>query len=126
MLTLYSFSQFWGVFFILFTLYIFFFIDEEATTNPDNIKPSEEEKPLVSSPVTAEDHSSEADDLTHVKDESDLTISQTYRLYFDILKNPYVFLPADSDVVPPTRFNLTDESNRCISFRSGGNPSADR
>lgn len=92
MLTLTGFSQFWGLFFILFTLYVHFFVDEEPSTptaNPES-KVEKEEEPLLTHRHSP--HTKEEDDFSQVRDESELTVFQTYRLYFDILKNPYVVL----------------------------------
>lgn len=122
MVTLRSFSIFWGFFFIIFTLYVYFFIDEEATTNPDNQTPKKEEKqelvkeeePLLTNHHSPQDDSPQ-DDLDGIQDESELSVFQTYRLYYDILKNPYVcIMVMYDDIVFAIGFDSLDKSNWCI------------
>lgn len=93
LVTLTGFSRFWGFFFVLFTLFVYFYVSEEEEMKENVIEESteelteEEEKELLlkNKQETADE------DLKAIKSEADLTISQSYRLYFDILKNPFVW-----------------------------------
>lgn len=96
MVSLTGYFSFWGYFFIIFTLYILFCVDEDrspisSTKDKDSSESSdssEEKDPLLSN--TPESYLSS--DLSKIKDESELSVWQTYHLYWDILKNPYVLL----------------------------------
>ena len=93
MVSLTSYFSFWGYFFIFFTLYLFFCVDEDPKAasstkekdSCDESDASDEVNPLLSQ------SSNSSSDLSHITDESQLSVWQTYRLYLDILKNPYVF-----------------------------------
>ena len=93
MVSLTSYFSFWGYFFIFFTLYLFFCVDEDPKAasstkekdSCDESDASDEVNPLLSQ------SSNSSSDLSHITDESQLSVWQTYLLYWDILKNPYVF-----------------------------------
>lgn len=93
MVSLTGYFSFWGYFFIFFTLYLFFCVDEDPKAasstkekdSCDESDASDEVNPLLSQ------SSNSSSDLSHITDESQLSVWQTYRLYLDILKNPYVF-----------------------------------
>ena len=93
LLTLRQFSLIWGVIFILFTIYIAICVKEDGTTpceKKEEFKEETEEEPLLrrrGNKQQQEKHNEE--DIKEKKDE-DLNLYQTYLLYFDILKSPYV------------------------------------
>ncbi len=95
--TLRQFCLFWGVVYIMYTLYILFFVEEkEEEVEPVKQMKSEIPNPTEGEPLITRRRSprpSESKEMDEPKNESDATmsLSQTYKLYFDILKNPYVF-----------------------------------
>ena len=97
-LTLHQFCLFWGVVYIMYTLYILFFIEEKGEeTESMKSEKSQITNPAEGEPLITRRRSprlSESKEADGPKNENDATmsLSQTYKLYFDILKNPYVFL----------------------------------
>ncbi|KNB46323.1 hypothetical protein JH06_0828 [Blastocystis sp. subtype 4] len=93
--TLRQFCLFWGVVYIMYTLYILFFVEEkEEEVEPVKQMKSEIPNPTEGEPLITRRRSprpSESKEMDEPKNESDATmsLSQTYKLYFDILKNPY-------------------------------------
>lgn len=81
----------------MYTLYILFFVEEkEEEVEPVKQMKSEIPNPTEGEPLITRRRSprpSESKEMDEPKNESDATmsLSQTYKLYFDILKNPYVF-----------------------------------
>lgn len=94
--TLRQFCLFWGVVYIIYTLYILFFVEEKE----EEIEQMKQDKPLVPNPNEGEPlitrrrsprqpESKEIDEQSS-ESVSAMSLGQTYKLYFDILKNPYV------------------------------------
>lgn len=81
----------------MFTLYVLLCVEEEDSNEcgkmEEEVNEVKEEQPLLRhrSPKAPSPKEEVHDDsLKDVKDDADLTLSQTYHLYFDILKSPYV------------------------------------
>ena len=113
LMTLHSFSVLWGIIFIVFTTFLFFFVPEELPKPDQSSKaskssepsepsePSEAFEPLKSQPETeSEDskpllvrrHSPRVDPPKPDPSNPDQSYSvlSIYRLYYEIIKNPYV------------------------------------
>ena len=94
-MTLQQFAYFGGCIFIGFTLFLFFFVDENPSAAKEQPPPKDKQNPEVDdtkpllvrrhSPLTAEDSKPPA-----AAGEENYSVSQIYHLYFDIMKNPYV------------------------------------
>lgn len=97
LLTLRQFSLIWGVIFLLFTIYIAVCVKEDGTTQCEKkeaqLKEEKEEEPLLRHRMhkrqEEKEKHGEEEEMETKKDE-DLNLYQTYLLYFDILKSPYV------------------------------------
>lgn len=110
LMTLHSFSVLWGIIFIVFTTFLFFFVPEELPKPDQSSKTSElsepseaseASEPLKSQPETeSEDskpllvrrHSPRVDPPKPDPSNPDPSYSvlSIYRLYYEIIKNPYV------------------------------------
>ena len=77
----------------MFTLYVLLCVEEEDSheceKKEEEVHEVKEEQPLLRH-RSSKAPSPNDDSLKGVKDDADLTLSQAYHLYFDILKSPYV------------------------------------
>ena len=81
----------------MFTLYVLLCVEEEDShecgKKEEEVHEVKEEQPLLrhrSLKAPSPKEEVHDDSLKDVKDDANLTLSQTYHLYFDILKSPYV------------------------------------
>lgn len=97
LMTLHSFSILWGLIFIVFTTFLFFFVPEELP-KPDQSSVSEPSKPPSetesddSKPLLVRRHSPRVDTPKPQPPNPDqgYSVLSIYRLYYEIIKNPYV------------------------------------
>lgn len=103
LMTLHSFSVLWGIIFIVFTTFLFFFVPEElpkpdqsSDAEPSDASDASKSQPETESedskPLLVRRHSPRVDPPKPDPSNPDQSYSvlSIYRLYYEIIKNPYV------------------------------------
>ena len=126
LLTLRQFCQLWGCIFICYTLFILFFVPEkereEQTPEEASISSETEEEPLVTQRHSPRREKS----LESPSQPEELSIFQTYHLYYLILHNPYVCSICHVDIVYSTGSHSPHESHRRVPCGSRVDAATDR